>query len=100
MNGEYVRNLLHEPIPTNSRTPMPKKIIILLALISGFAVSAQKKTIAQIKLEIEKSTNPPLYVKDVLKKKFRIDTVAILSTTSFNNLFDSLAYKGTPGKVY
>jgi hypothetical protein len=79
---------------------MPKIIILLLALISGFAVSAQKKTVSQIKLEIEKSTNSPLYVKDVLKKKFKIDTVAILSTTSFNNVFDSLAYKGKPGKVY
>jgi hypothetical protein len=63
-------------------------------------IVAQKKSISQIKSEIEKSTNSPLYVKDVLKKKFKLDTVVILSTTSFNNLFDSLAYFGKPGKVY
>lgn len=79
---------------------MQKITMLALALICSLAISAQKKTIAQIKSEIEKSTNSPLYVKDVLKKRFKVDTVTILSTTSFTNLYDSLAYHGKPGKVY
>ena len=39
-------------------------------------------------------------VKDVLKKKFKIDTVAILRTREFNGIFDSLGYHGKVGKVY
>src|ERR1044071_7952285 len=63
-------------------------------------VRAQKKTAAQIKAEIEKSTNGPLYVKDVLKKKFTIDTIPIMHIGNFSGLPDSLAYYGKVGKVY
>lgn len=78
-----------------------QKIILIIALsICTIPAYAQKKTVSQIKLDIEKSTNPPLYVKDVLKKKFKIDTVAILRTTGFNGIFDSLGYHGKVGKVY
>jgi PPIC-type PPIASE domain len=73
-------------------------LLFLMCIVNN--LSAQKKTISQIKLEIENSTNSPLYVKDVLKKKFKIDTVAILRTTAFNNLYDSLGYHGKVGKVY
>ncbi|RYY14887.1 MAG: hypothetical protein EOO04_29520, partial [Chitinophagaceae bacterium] len=62
--------------------------------------SAQKQTIAQLKTELEKSTNPPLYVKDVLKKKFILDTVLIFSTNQFGGVRDSIAYRGKVGKVY
>jgi len=31
----------------------------------------QPKTIAEIKTELEKSPNSPLYVKDILKKKIQ-----------------------------
>jgi hypothetical protein len=71
----------------------------LLFILAGPA-AAQKKTIAQLKSELEKSTNPPLYVKDVLKKKFILDTVLIFSTTQFGGVRDSIAYKGKVGKVY
>jgi peptidyl-prolyl cis-trans isomerase C len=77
-----------------------KPLIFVLAILLSFEVSAQKKTVSQIKSEIENSTNSPLYVKDVLKKKFKIDTVAILRTTGFKNLYDSLGYHGKIGKVY
>jgi len=66
----------------------------------GLSLQAQKKTIAQIKTELEQSPNPPLYVKDVLKKKFVLDTVAIMRTDAFMGLPDSLAYKGKLRKVY
>ncbi|HTE23438.1 peptidylprolyl isomerase [Flavitalea sp.] len=74
-------------------------LIGFLLMFTGFAF-AQKKTIAQLKSELEKSTNPPLYVKDVLKKKFILDTVLIFSTTQFGGVRDSIAYRGKVGKVY
>ena len=79
---------------------MKTLIIVLLLFAAGPAVLAQKKTVAQIKAELEKATNAPLYVKDVLKKRFVIDTIVIRSTRQFVGLPDSLAYHGKPGKVY
>jgi hypothetical protein len=57
-------------------------------------------TIRQIKEELEKSPNPILYAKQVLKKQFKIDTVTITQTLHFGGLADSLAYHGKVGKVY
>ena len=78
------------------------KILVLLLLISTFSsISfAQKKTIAQIKKELELSPNPPLYVKQVLKKKFVMDTIPIMSTSRFAGWPDSIAYVGKLKKVY
>ncbi len=61
---------------------------------------SQTKTMADIKKDIENSTNSPLYVKDILKKKFKLDTVVVTRTSHFNSLADSLAYLGTLKKVY
>lgn len=79
---------------------MQKVLFIFLASAISLSVAGQKKSISQIKLDIENSSNSPLYVKDVLKKKFKIDTVTILSTSSFNGIFDSIGYHGKIGKVY
>jgi hypothetical protein len=57
-------------------------------------------TIAQMKTELEKSPNPPLYAKQILQKRFKIDTITIARTRSFSSLADSLAYNGKLGKVY
>lgn len=75
-------------------------IVILFFSLTGPVVFAQKKTVAQIKAELEKAINGPLYVKDVLKKKFVIDTIVIRSTSRFIGLPDSLSYYGKVGKVY
>jgi len=75
-------------------------IVFILSLACSAQVVAQNKTVSQLKTNIEKSTNSPLYVKDVLKKRFKIDTVAILRTLSFNGITDSLGYHGKVGKVY
>ncbi|MBS1598705.1 MAG: peptidylprolyl isomerase [Bacteroidetes bacterium] len=72
----------------------------VIFFLMSISVVAQKMTVAQMKAEIEKATNSPLYVKDVLKKKFKIDTVVVARTKSFNSLADSLAYKGQLKKVY
>lgn len=79
---------------------MKVNVLMILACLLTLNSIAQKKTVAQIKTELEQSPNPPLYVKDVLKKKFALDTVAVMRTSGFMGLPDSLAYKGKIKKVY
>jgi parvulin-like peptidyl-prolyl isomerase len=57
-------------------------------------------SIPGIKTELEKSPNPILYTKQILKKRFKIDTITVTRTAHFSSLADSLAYKGKIGKVY
>lgn len=76
-----------------------KKILVALLFIS-IACQLKSQTTAQIKKELETTPDPIGYVKIKLKKKFKIDTVAIVSTTSFLGLPDSIAYRGKVGKVY
>ena len=64
------------------------------------ATLVKSQSIAQIKKVLDTTSNPIGYVKYKLKKKYRIDTVTVISTTSFMGLADSLAYKGKIGKVY
>ena len=75
-------------------------ILALLFLFSGASVNAQKMTIAQMKVNIEKAPNPVAYVRDVLKKKYKLDTITIANSTNFSGIADSLAYKGKQRKVY
>jgi hypothetical protein len=72
-------------------------IILTISLLHGYG---QPKTITDMKTELEKSPNSPLYVKDILKKKFVLDTVVVYRTTHFTSLADSLAYTGILRKVY
>ncbi len=76
-----------------------KKIVVAF-LLTAFVTAAHSQTLAQIKKELESTTDPLGYVKYKLKKKYKIDTVSIISSTSFLGLADSLAYKGKIGKVY
>jgi len=73
---------------------------LVFLILAAFSTHAQKMSIAQMKIEIEKAGNSPLYVKDVLKKKFKIDTIIVTRTNHFRSLADSLAYKGQVKKVY
>lgn len=78
-----------------------KRIVLIGLLVAVPALLfAQQKTVAQIKAELEKATNGPLYVKDVLKLKFVIDTILVRSPQEFFGVPDSLAYHGKVGKVY
>jgi len=61
---------------------------------------APSMTIRQMKDELEKSTNPILYAKQILQKRFKIDTITVTQTRHFGGLADSLAYTGTERKVY
>ena len=75
-------------------------LLLILAFSLTIVSQAQKMTIAQMKAELEKTPNPPLYAKDVLKKKFKIDTIIVSRTSLFHSLADSLAYTGKIKKVY
>ena len=77
---------------------MKKIIFSLLFALAFFSVKSQ--TLAQIKKVLDTTSNPIGFVKYVLKKKYFIDTVAVLSTASFLGKADSLAYHGKVGKVY
>ncbi len=79
---------------------MKKYILLLFAIGFVFFSYAQKMTITQMKTELEKSPNSPLYAKQVLKKKFKIDTIVVTRTNLFHSLADSLAYTAKLKKVY
>lgn len=71
--------------------------------VTLFAISfstAKSQTLAQLKYILDTTNNPIGFVKYVMKKKFFIDTVAVLSTSTFLGKADSLAYHGKVGKVY
>jgi hypothetical protein len=74
-------------------------VVFFLSVLRGFT-QTPKMTIAQMKEELEKSPNSVLYAKQILKKRFKIDTITVTRTSSFNGLADSLAYKGKEKKVY
>lgn len=57
-------------------------------------------TVAQMKANIEAAANPVAYVREVLKKPYRFDTVIVLNATYFSGVADSLAYYGKVKKVY
>lgn len=87
--------------PPASKTTQPKAqqpVKPGIDPITGIPVS--KMTAAQIKSSLEKSGNGPLYVKDILKKQFKLDTIIIRRTMGFIGLADSLAYHGKINKVY
>lgn len=79
---------------------------LLLAMTVQFAAAQQTTpvavptTIPKIKAALEESPNPILYAKQILKKRFRIDTIIVGKTRHFEGLADSLAYNGKEKKVY
>jgi hypothetical protein len=79
---------------------MLKWLIFIMLVINYLHGISQQKSITEIKTELEKSPNSPLYVKDVMKKKFILDTIVVTRTTHFSSLADSLAYRGILKKVY
>jgi hypothetical protein len=92
----------------------PGVILFVVCWLSGFTSAAQQPvspttvrpapgpsmTISQMKDELEKSTNPILYAKQILNKRFKLDTITVTQTRRFGGLADSLAYRGKERKVY
>lgn len=82
-----------------------KNCLIIYGIVWGIVLSvttvqAQQRSVATIKKELEESANPPLYVTQVLKKRFVLDTITVMRTTRFSGIADSLAYHGKIKKVY
>jgi hypothetical protein len=61
---------------------------------------SQPLDIPKVKSELEKTTEPLTYVKTTLKKKYKIDTIAVYKLSHFMGIADSLAYHGKLRKVY
>jgi len=76
------------------------KKLLLLLFCTGISVFAKSQTVAQIKKILDTTQNPIGFVKYVLKKKYFIDTVTVVSTQQFMGKSDSLAYHGKVGKTY
>lgn len=76
------------------------KKIILFVLISLCTNTIFAQSIDQMKKVLDTTSDPIGYIKYRMKKKYKIDTVAVMSSTYFSGLADSLAYKGKVGKVY
>ncbi len=76
-----------------------KKLIVATGLII-LNTNVFGQSVAEMKKVLDTTSDPIGYVKYRLKKKYKIDTVSVMSSSSFLGLADSLAYKGKVGKVY
>lgn len=76
------------------------KKLLCIFFFTGFILSVKSQTLAQIKKILDTTQNPIGFVKYVLKKKYFIDTVTVVSTKQFMGKADSLAYHGKVGKTY
>ncbi|HKP32685.1 MAG TPA: peptidylprolyl isomerase [Chitinophagaceae bacterium] len=77
-----------------------KKLLIFILVLVSIDAFAQKKTIAQIKSELQKTPNPIAYVRDTLKKRYKFDTIMVTRIRNYTSIADSLAYHGQIKKVY
>ena len=75
-------------------------LLLAIFVFSFVDLSAQKKTTAQIKTELQRAQNPMAYVRDTLKKRYKLDTVIVTRIGHYQSIADSLAYRGQIGKVY
>src|SRR3569833_2298925 len=80
---------------SHQQTPKEKAKVV-----KQMQAEAKKFTVPQIKTALETSPNPILFAKQILEKKFRIDTIVVTKTRNFSSLADSLAYTGKEKKVY
>ena len=76
------------------------KRIFLASICIFLFLGSHGQSLAQIKKILDTTNNPLGYVKYVLKKKYYIDTINVVSTENFMGKADSLAYHGKVGKVY
>lgn len=76
------------------------KKLLLFSFFTVSLFSAKSQTLAEIKKVLDTTSNPIGFVKYVLKKRYFIDTVTVVSTAQFRGKADSLAYHGKTGKVY
>ena len=77
-----------------------KQLTILILVLISYDALAQKKSISQIKTELQKTPNPVAYVRDTLKKRYKFDTIIVARIRNYTGIADSLAYHGQVKKVY
>jgi hypothetical protein len=78
-----------------------KRIFVVLVFMMAVAPAfAQRRSVAQIKKELQASQNPIAYVRDTIKKRYRFDTIVVTRLRNFHGIADSLAYFGQIRKVY
>ena len=75
-------------------------IVLITVLLFGHWTAAQTLDIPKVKKELENSADPVGYIKNTLKKKYKVDTVPVYRLSHFMGLADSLAYYGKVKKVY
>jgi len=79
---------------------MKKFIVIVLSIALAMPALAQKKTVAQMKKELQATQNPLAYVRDTLKKRYKLDTIVVTRIRNYQGIADSLAYHGQIRRVY
>ncbi|HEX6180292.1 MAG TPA: peptidylprolyl isomerase [Chitinophagaceae bacterium] len=75
-------------------------VLTFILLFTCIQLSAQKKTVAQMKAGLQTAQNPMAYARDSLKKKYKLDTIVVTRIGHYQSVADSLAYRGQIGKVY
>lgn len=75
-------------------------LLIFILFLTSFDLYAQKRSVAQIKTGLQQAQNPMAYVRDSLKKRYKLDTIMVARIGNFNGIADSLAYHGQIRKVY
>lgn len=75
-------------------------VFVTLLVLASSAVYAQKKTVSQIKTELQRAQNPIAYVRDTIKKRYKLDTIVVTRIRHYSGIADSLAYHGQVRKVY
>jgi len=79
---------------------MKRIFVVLMLMMTVATVFAQKRSVAQIKKELQAAQNPVAYVRDTIKKRYKFDTIVVTRLRNFSGLADSLAYHGQIRKVY
>jgi len=79
---------------------MKRIFVVLMLMMTVATVFAQKRSVAQIKKELQASQNPIAYVRDTIKKRYKFDTIIVTRLKNFRGVADSLAYFGQIRKVY
>ena len=74
--------------------------LLIVLVLASTCIFAQKKTVAQIKAGLERAQNPIAYVRDTIKKNYKLDTIIVTRLRNYNGIADSLAYHGNIRKVY
>lgn len=77
-----------------------KFFLFIVFISAAVSTQAQKKTVAQMKAALQQAQNPMAYVRDSLRKRYRLDTIVIARIRNYSGIADSLGYHGQIRKVY